>query len=319
MKAKKHVLEERLQDQVKQAFAYITKYVLKQMKKRGMSRSNKGINLSDEFLHVLDRLTDEERKTMVDTLKAMTLLTSGNTKLFANYGQGWDESKTSSWKKILSGPSRDILESLGFDINQKITKEDYRKAGVLMNLVGRDKNIPQDQEFSERKLYRGMSNLSNASMFTLLRTNSYSVTRGSSFSKDAEESWSYSISNKGTGVLFIVRDKKGLGFDASSLSAYPGEQEVIFAGKLYYKNIYILNGQGFRFGTEALEDWDNNKDKADIIIKPGFSDPVTVDLMKYFQHDDKDKSKLKQAADRIKKRHGYVLRKPLFVFDCVVV
>jgi hypothetical protein len=318
MKAKKQILKEKLQDQVKQAFVYISNYVSEQMKKKGMSRGNKGIKLSDEFLYVLDYLTDKERETMADTLKAMTLLTSGNTKLFANYGQGWEKNKTSSWAEILSDPSKDVLRSLGFDINQEITKEDYRKAGVLMNLVSRDKNIPQDQEFSERKIYRGLNNLSNASIFTLLRTNNYTIDRGSSFSKDVEESWSFSVSSKGTGVLLIVRDKKGLGFDASRLSAYPGEQEVIFAGKLYYKNIYILNSQGFKFGSQALEDWDNNKDKADLIIEPGFSDPVTVDLMNYFQHDNKEKSKLKQAAERIKKRHGYDIRKPLFVFDCVV-
>lgn len=210
-----------------------------------------GLEMSSEMEDYIDNLTDNEKKILVDVIKSITLLTSGNVKSVRTAGRSFNPKKTEPWHEITSDISRELLTYLKFDVGKVITRRDYQVAKKMLFSLSGQKNVDADPIKKYTRLYRGMKNLKKNTIVALLNMDRFFVSQESSFSTDLKESWKFATGSQ-YNTLFIVDNPEMKGLDARQLSNFSHEEEVIFSGVIKINKIAINNNRS------------NNKDPLDI-------------------------------------------------------
>ena len=207
--------------------------------------------------------TDEEKKAFINTILAMTLLTSGAVD-FVRDPEIWSPEKSVNndgtkrrWSHILSDGAEHALSTLRFPTYELITKEQYQLANKMLPLIGSTvvssseameaftkddigsidsdfkKKMSSDEEQlgSKKVLYRGLHSLSTGVISFLANPGaSWDMSRGVSTSYDLGSAEGFLKKEPGNGVLLHMKNETGRGFTADALSKYSPEREVILSG-----------------------------------------------------------------------------------------
>ena len=211
------------------------------------------------YIHNANKmLTDEDRATMTDVMKAMILLTAGNQKAVRNPKSYDPANARDNYSWLLGQGVGEIIEKLGLDIDlkSKPTQEDYMMAHKLLPILGASSVSPEelgqytdwgtknpmDRYGSEgkEKVYRGVEVSRKVILKATTRktwnighgvSTSSNERKGMEFAKTAPGMWG---SNGGPALLLNIENKSKRGFHAGSMSRYPREHEVILSGMLEF-------------------------------------------------------------------------------------
>ena len=260
---------------VRKAFAKVNRFM------QGIEPRAKDEGVPDAVYEVLTKLNDEEKKAFLKVIKSLTLLTSGNVELIRSYGKGWEPHKSGRWKSVFSNVSGSVATLLGFDINLKVTAEDYKQASMHLDQIANRSNIefvgrnehpyastkPEDIESGKRGskrdkarhdaaeisfLFRGLHKLPASVMSYMLTTGNIELGRACSSSTDLKVAMDYAYP-KGVGfsALFIMKNPKKIGLDARQFSKFENESEVIVRGTLEVDKIYLKSYSSKAGSTDA--------------------------------------------------------------------
>ena len=209
--------------------------------------------------------TDEEKKAFINTILAMTLLTSGAVD-FVRDPEIWSPEKSVNddgikrrWSHILSDGAEHALSTLRFPTYELITKEQYQLANKLLPMIGSTvissseameaftkadvgsinsdfkTKISKDEELlgSKKSIYRGLHTLS-ADVISFLANPgaSWDMSRGVSTSYHFGTAEGFLKKGTGNGVILHMKNETGRGFTADALSKYSPEREVILSGTI---------------------------------------------------------------------------------------
>lgn len=246
---------------VRKAFAKVNRFM------KGIAPQAKDEGVPDAAYEVLVRLSDEEKKAFLKVVKSLTLLTSGNVELVRNRGRGWQPHKSGRWKSVFSNVSASVATLLGFDINQKVTAEDYKQASSHLDQIAGRSNIefvgrnehpfastkPEDVESGKRgskrdlaryegeeisTLYRGLNSLSPSVIEYMLTTKNIELGRACSSSVDPDVAMAFA-GKDAISVLFVMKNPNKIGLDAREFSKFELESEIIIKGSLEVETIYL--------------------------------------------------------------------------------
>tara|TARA_R110001583_G_scaffold107665_3_gene256269 strand:+ start:203 stop:1234 length:1032 start_codon:yes stop_codon:yes gene_type:complete len=248
---------------VRKAFAKVNRFM------KGIEPQAKDEGVPDAAYEVLIKLSDEEKKAFLKVIKSLTLLTSGNVELVRSAGKGWEPHKSGRWKSVFSNVSGAVATLLGFDINEKVTAEDYRQASVNLDQIANRSNIefvgrdeypfastkPEDVAAGKRGakrdktrhdateisfLFRGLHELPKSVVRYMLTTGNIELGRACSSSTDLKIAMAYARpKGDGFSALFIMKNPKKIGLDAREFSKFENESEIIVRGTLEVDKVYL--------------------------------------------------------------------------------
>ena len=246
---------------VRKAFAKVNRFM------KGIEPQAKDEGVPDAAYEVLTKLNDEEKKAFLKVVKSLTLLTSGNVELVRNRGRGWEPHKSGRWKSVFSNVSASVATLLGFDINQKVTAEDYKQASSHLDQIANRSNIefvgrnehpyastkPEDVESGKRgskrdlaryegeeisTLYRGLNSLSPSVIKYMLTTKNIELGRACSSSVDLDVAMAFA-GKDAISALFVMKNPNKIGLDAREFSKFENESEIIVKGSFEVETIYL--------------------------------------------------------------------------------
>lgn len=269
-----------------------------------------GFEMTGAMMDYINDLTPDERKVLVDVIKSITLLTSGNVNSVRTAGRTFAPDMAEPWTEILSDISEELLQYMKFDTSQKVTKRDYAVAKKMLSSISRQRNVVAEPMKKYTKMYRGMAKLERNTINFLLSTDRLLIHQESSFSTDMKEAWKFATGGQ-YNTLFIISNPKMKGVDARGLSKFSHEEEVIFSGEIKIDKIAVNNNRS------------NKKDPSDIsqsdfIIDPKesfFEDGLKSMIMDALPN--KEDSYTTNMG--IKLPNGKKLHRPLFIFHGTVV
>ena len=269
-----------------------------------------GLEMSSEMEDYIDNLTPDEKKVLVDVIKSITLLTSGNVKSVRTAGRSFDPKKSEPWHEITSDISRELLTYLKFDVGKVITKRDYELAKKMLSSLSGQRNVDADPIKKYTKLYRGMAKLDKNTIVYLLNTDRIFVGQESSFSTNLKEAWKFATGRQ-YNTFFVVDNPDMKGLDARGLSNFSHEDEVIFSGIIKLNKIAINNNRS------------NKKDPADISQADFVLDPSESSfgggLKTMILNALPDKDDTFTTNMGIDLPNGKRLHRPLFIFYGTVI
>lgn len=219
-----------------------------------------GLEMTSDMQDYIDGLTDGEKKVLVDVIKSITLLTSGNVKSVRTAGRSFDPKKSEPWHEITSDISSELLTYLKFDVRRTITRRDYQVAKKMLSSLSKQRNLDADPLKKYTRIYRGMAKLNKNTIVYLLNTDRIFVSQESSFSTDLKEAWKFATGGQ-YNTFFVVDNPDMKGLDARGLSNFSHEDEVIFSGVIKINKVAINNNRS------------NKKDPADISQSDFVLDP----------------------------------------------
>jgi hypothetical protein len=246
---------------VRKAFAKVNRFM------QGIEPQAKDEGVPDAVYEVLTKLNDKEKKAFLKVIKSLTLLTSGNVELVRDYGKGWKPHKSGRWKSVFSNVSGSVATLLGFDINLKVTAEDYKQASMHLDQIANRSNIefvgrseypyastkPEDIESGKRgdkrdlaryegeeisTLYRGLNSLPPSVVKYMLTTKNIQLGRACSSSVNPDIAMAFA-GKDAISVLFVMKNPNKLGLDAREFSKFELESEIIIKGSLEVETIYL--------------------------------------------------------------------------------
>jgi hypothetical protein len=246
---------------VRKAFAKVNRFM------QGIEPQAKDEGVPDAVYEVLTKLNDKEKKAFLKVIKSLTLLTSGNVELVRDYGKGWKPHKSGRWKSVFSNVSGSVATLLGFDINLKVTAEDYKQASMHLDQIANRSNIefvgrseypyastkPEDIESGKRgdkrdlaryegeeisTLYRGLNSLSPSVVKYMLTTKNIQLGRACSSSVNPDIAMAFA-GKDAISALFVMKNPNKLGLDAREFSKFELESEIIIKGSLEVETIYL--------------------------------------------------------------------------------
>lgn len=208
-----------------------------------------------------------KRRKLLKVIKSLTLLTSGNVELVRNRGRGWKPHKSGRWKSVFSNVSGSVATLLGFDINKKVTAEDYKQASAHLDqiagrsnieFVGRDEypfasTKPEDVASAKRgakrdlaryegeeisTLYRGLNSLSPSVIKYMLTTKNIELGRACSSSVNPDIAMAFA-GKDAISALFVMKNPNKIGLDAREFSKFELESEIIVKGSFEVETIYL--------------------------------------------------------------------------------
>ena len=241
-------LNEELSDETKKMFSNLN---------RALATSQKGKKDFDRqyMRRFLIKVPEPQRLELLNIIKAITLLTSGNVASVRSAGKTHSRFRAEPWKKIISLSSFLIMDlmhkDLGIeeaDIQKKSTAEDYRIAhDTLEELGGTVTSLKNDdfftdadnneQKFDTKTLYRGMHDISDAGFLAIATSDYYQMPKAASTSVDEDVSSRFAQSQRGIPLLFQISNPEERGIDTRRISRYATEKEVILKGKLKIERI----------------------------------------------------------------------------------
>ena len=219
--------------------------------------------MTGRMMEFMDKLSNKEKEMLISTIKALTLLTSGNVESVRSAGRTFEKNKSQPWEKVLSGISFELLQYMGFDTNQKVTQKDYSEAARYLRGLTSERNFGTGPIEKFNLMFRGMKGIDKNTLIYLLATDEINIPQGSSFSTDFTESYKFAQGEM-YNTLFVAYNPKLKGLDARTLSKYFGEDEIIFSGRIKVDKILIYNNMGAQFRSE----WDDSVGRADFVINP---------------------------------------------------
>lgn len=258
---KKSLNEIKLSNNVKLALKSINDKLMTQ--KKVLRFQGDQLEMTGPIMDYVDKLSDQEKVMLIDVIKSLTLLTSGNVKSVRSSGRTYDKKKAQSWEKVLSGISFEILQYMGFDVNQKVTERDYKDAARYLRSLTSQRNFSEDPLEKFNLIFRGMHGIDKNTLIYLLLNDELFIPQGSSFSTDFSESYSFAQGQM-YNTLFVAYNPKLKGLDARGLSKYFGEDEIIFSGKIKLNKILIFND----YGSNLESEWEDSVGRADFVINP---------------------------------------------------
>lgn len=246
---------------VRKAFAKVNRFM------QGIEPQAKDEGVPDAVYEVLTKLNDKEKKAFLKVIKSLTLLTSGNVELVRDYGKGWKPHKSGRWKSVFSNVSGSVATLLGFDINLKVTAEDYKQASMHLDQIANRSNIefvgrseypyastkPEDIESGKRgdkrdlaryegeeisTLYRGLNSLPPSVVKYMLTTKNIQLGRACSSSVNPDIAMAFA-GKDAISVLFVMKNPNKIGLDAREFSKFELESEIIIKGSLEVETIYL--------------------------------------------------------------------------------
>ena len=260
---KKSLNEIKLSNNVKNALRIINDKLMDQKKHVDHFQYKKTLEMTGEMEEFIDKLSQQEKNLLINVIKSLTLLTSGNVKSVRSSGESFDAKKSESWEKVLSNVSFEILEYMGFDTGKPVSQKDYKESAIYLRTLTAQRNFGTGPVEKFNLMFRGMSGIDKNTLIHLLVNDEILVNQGSSFSTDFTESYSFAQGAM-YNTLFVAYNPKLKGLDARSLSFYSGEDEIIFSGKIKLSKILLFNNRGAQFRTE----WSDSVGRADFVINP---------------------------------------------------
>ena len=222
--------------------------------------SDEGDNKADttEAFQIIKSLSDKDKKAILDIVKSIVLLTSANVETVRSYGETFEPKMAKPWADVASTNANHLMDLLYFDNNQKITKEDYKRAGHHLEQLGKETHIQKldDKEYPDREkgqknyddisiLYRGFKNIPNEALAYWLSTTTISLPRACSSSTMLPTATNFARQGKDSagscGVVFIMKNPKKIGLDARKFSRYSNEFEIIVKGNFKPEALYVTN------------------------------------------------------------------------------
>lgn len=258
---KKRLNETQINKNVKTALRLINDRLMMQKKK--IFHQGEQLEMTGRMMEFMDKLSNKEKEMLISTIKALTLLTSGNVQSVRSAGRTFEKNKSQPWEKVLSGISFELLQYMGFDTNQKVTQKDYSEAARYLRGLTSERNFGTGPIEKFNLMFRGMKGIDKNTLIYLLATDEINIPQGSSFSTDFTESYKFAQGEM-YNTLFVAYNPKLKGLDARTLSKYFGEDEIIFSGRIKVDKILIYNNMGAQFRSE----WDDSVGRADFVINP---------------------------------------------------
>jgi hypothetical protein len=222
--------------------------------------SDQGDNTADttEAFQIIKSLSDKDKKAILDIVKSIVLLTSANVETVRSYGETFEPKMAKPWATVASTNANHLMDLLQFDKKQKITKEDYKRAGHHLEQLGKETHIQKldDKEYPDRDpgqknyddisiLYRGFKNISGEALAYWLSTTTISLPRACSSSTMLPTSRNFARQTKDSagscGVVFIMKNPKKIGLDARKFSRYSNEFEIIVKGNFKPEALYVTD------------------------------------------------------------------------------
>lgn len=222
--------------------------------------SDQGENTTDttEAFQIVKSLSDKEKEALLNIVKSIVLLTSANVKTVRSYGETFEPKMAKPWATVASTNANHLMDLLYFDSNQKITKEDYKRAAHHLEQLGKETHIQKldDKEYPDRDqgqknyddisvLYRGFKNIPGKAIAYWLNTPVISLPRACSSTTMVPTATNFArqtSEGKGNhGVVFIMKNPKKIGLDARKFSRYSNEFEIIVKGNFKPETLYVTN------------------------------------------------------------------------------
>ena len=222
--------------------------------------SDQGDNTADttEAFQIIKSLSDKDKKAILDIVKSIVLLTSANVETVRSYGETFEPKMAKPWATVASTNANHLMDLLQFDKKQKITKEDYKRAGHHLEQLGKETHIQKldDKEYPDREkgqknyddisiLYRGFKNIPGEALAYWLSTTIISLPRACSSSTMLPTARNFARQTKDSagscGVVFIMKNPKKIGLDARKFSRYSNEFEIIVKGNFKPEALYVTN------------------------------------------------------------------------------
>ena len=228
--------------------------------------SDQGDNTADttEAFQIIKSLSDKDKKAILNIVKSIVLLTSANVETVRSYGETFEPKMAKPWATVASTNANHLMDLLYFDSNQKITKEDYKRAGHHLEQLGKETHIQKldDKEYPDRDpgqknydhislLYRGFKNIPGKAIAYWLNTPVISLPRACSSSTMFPTATNFArqtdMGRGNYGVVFIMRNPKKIGLDARKFSRYSNEFEIIVKGTFKPETLYVTDSS-FKHG-----------------------------------------------------------------------
>ena len=226
-------------------------------------------HVREEFLkHISKKLTKNENQALASSLKSMALMTKANVPTVRD-PEKFMPNNTDEWIRYLNPDIIDVVKIFepSFDERGFVTKKDYQIANLYLkqlgnfavpqaiidkiktsNIKGYNFNVSDDKTRSllkvdQKILWRGIGGVSKDLMFSLLDGGTWDMSRIVSTSMTKYTASEFARRNGSIQVLFKLLNPNNKGYVAGNLSAYEGEREVIFSGKVKV-NSWILEAAG---------------------------------------------------------------------------
>jgi hypothetical protein len=269
-----------------------------------------GFEMTNAMKDYIDDLSPDEKKVLVDVIKSITLLTSGNVASVRSSGRTFDPAASEPWTEILSDISMDLLNYMKFDVSQKITKRDYVVAKKMLSSLSSQRNVVADPMKKYTKMYRGMAKLSKNTLTFLLSTDRLVIPAESSFSTDMKEAWKFATGGQ-YNTFFVISNPDMKGIDARGLSKFSHEDEIIFSGEIRIDKIGINNNRSKKQDPSDISQSNFILDPKESLFGGGQKSMI-LDAMP----DDEDGD---WFWDGTKLPNGKRLHRPLFIFHGTVI
>ena len=215
-------------------------------------------HVRSEFLkHISKKLSKNENQALANSLKAMALMTKANVPTVRN-PEKFQPHISDEWIKFISPEVVEVIKIFepSFDDRSFVTKKNYQIANLYLKQLGNfaipqeiiDKikksnlkdfrfDVSSDKTKSLRKvdqkiLWRGIGGVSKNLMFGLLKGGTWDMSRIVSTSLRKSTAAEFARKNGSIQVIFKLQNPKNKGYVADNLSAFKGEMEVIFSGKV---------------------------------------------------------------------------------------
>ena len=239
--------------------------------------------LSPGIAKILSDMDSDDKERLINVIKSLTLLTSGNVAMVRNFGKTWSEDQASSWDYILSDNSKYVLRQLGFNTDEEVSRRDYARAGQHLQKLSGESNIEfagsrfDDPDYAEKyddpfgaadipaekraqavardkaafegdisTLYRGFHSISKDLMegFLYNAVSSWiNIGRAASSSVDIDTALNFA-NRAAYSVLFVMDNPNKIGLDARKMSKYSHEYEIIISGGFVVRRIYMSRAGG---------------------------------------------------------------------------
>ena len=269
-----------------------------------------GFEMTGAMMDYIDKLNSNEKKVLVDVIKSITLLTSGNVKSVRTAGRSFDPQEAEPWTNISSDITAELLTYLKFDVGKVVTKRDYQIAKKMLSSLSKQKNLDAEPLKKYTRLYRGMSNLEKNTIAYLMNTDRIFVTDESSFSTSLKEAWKFGARSQ-YNTIFVVDNPEMKGLDARGLSNFSHEEEVIFSGVIKVNKIAINNNRSNRKDPSNISEADFVLDPSESVFSGGLKSMILNALPK--------KEDTYTTNMGIKLPNGKRLHRPLFIFYGTVI
>lgn len=309
---KRKLNEVKLDARVKTALRVINDKlgIQKDQAKTSAYRGSNGFEMTGAMIDYIDDLTPDERKVLVDVIKSITLLTSGNVASVRTAGRTFAPDMSEPWTEILSDISEELLQYMKFDTSQKVTKRDYADAKKMLSSISKQRNVVAKPMKKYTKMYRGMAALERNTINFLLSTDRLIIHQESSFSTDMREAWKFATGGQ-YNTLFIVHNPKMKGIDARGLSKFSHEEEIIFSGEIKLDKIAVNNNRSNKKDPSDISQSDFIIDPKESFFEDGLKSMIMDALPK--------KEDSYTTSMGIKLPNGKKLHRPLFIFHGTVV